>query len=125
MRAETRRAVFLISDVLGLGAGVADRIVVMYAGRVVESADAADILGRAVHPYTAELLKCVPDLRKPRLERMPSLAGHAPSAGGPEAGCAFAPRCPLVGERCRSERPVLRDIGGAGHQAACHHPLPA
>jgi oligopeptide transport system ATP-binding protein len=125
MRAESRMAIVLISHDLGLVAGLADRIVVMYAGRVVESANAADILGRAVHPYTAELLKCVPDLRRPRLGRMPSLAGQAPSAGDPETGCAFAPRCPLARERCRSERPVLRDIGGAEHQAACHYPLPA
>ena len=122
MRAESRMAIVLISHDLGLVAGLADRIVVMYAGRVVESAGAADILGRAVHPYTVELLKCVPDLRRPRLERMPSLTGQAPSAGGPETGCAFAPRCPLARERCRSERPVLRAIGGAAHQAACHYP---
>ena len=125
MRQESRMAIVLISHDLGLVAGLADRIVVMYAGRVVESAGAADILGRAVHPYTAELLKCVPDLRGPRLERMPSLAGQAPSAGGPETGCAFAPRCPLADERCRSERPVLRAVGGAAHQAACHYPLSA
>jgi oligopeptide transport system ATP-binding protein len=125
MRAESRMAIVLISHDLGLVAGLADRIVVMYAGRVVESAGAAAILGRAVHPYTAELLKCVPDLRGPRLERMPSLAGQAPSAGGPETGCAFAPRCPLADERCRSERPVLRAVGGAAHQAACHYPLSA
>src|SRR5476649_2862861 len=61
MRQESRMAIVLISHDLGLVAGLADRIAVMYAGRVVESAGAADILGRAVHPYTAELLKCVPD----------------------------------------------------------------
>ena len=125
MRQESRMAIVLISHDLGLVAGLADRIVVMYAGRVVESAGAADILGRALHPYTAELLKCVPDLSRPRLERMPSLAGQAPGAASPETGCAFAPRCPLADERCRSERPVLRDAGVAAHQAACHHPLPA
>jgi oligopeptide transport system ATP-binding protein len=123
MRQESRMATVLISHDLGLVAGLADRIVVMYAGRVVESAGAADILERAVHPYTAELLKCVPDLRRPRLERMPSLAGQAPSASSAEVGCAFAPRCPLAGERCLSERPLLRHIGGAAHQAACHYPL--
>jgi oligopeptide transport system ATP-binding protein len=123
MRQESRMAIVLISHDLGLVAGLADRIVVMYGGRVVESAGAADILERAVHPYTAELLKCVPDLRRPRLERMPSLAGQAPSASSAEVGCAFAPRCPLAGERCLSERPLLRHIGGAAHQAACHYPL--
>jgi oligopeptide transport system ATP-binding protein len=125
MREESRMAIVLISHDLGLVAGLADRIVVMYGGRVVESAGAADILERAVHPYTAELLKCVPDLSRPRLERMPTLAGQAPSASSAEAGCAFAPRCPLAGERCKSERPLLRDIGAAAHQAACHYPLPA
>jgi oligopeptide transport system ATP-binding protein len=125
MRAELRMAIVLISHDLGLVAGLADRIVVMYGGRVVESAGAADILGRAVHPYTVELLKCVPDLRLPRLARMPSLAGNPPAASGPETGCAFAPRCPLAEQRCRSERPVLRDIGGAAHQAACHFPVTA
>jgi oligopeptide/dipeptide ABC transporter ATP-binding protein len=123
MRAESRIAVVLISHDLGLVAGLADRIVVMYAGRVVESAGAAEILGRAAHPYTAELLKCVPDLRGPRLERMPSVAGQAPSGSSSEPGCAFAPRCPRAGERCNSERPVLREIGSPAHQAACHHPL--
>jgi oligopeptide transport system ATP-binding protein len=123
MRQESRMAIVLISHDLGLVAGLADRIVVMYGGRIVESAGAADILERAVHPYTAELLKCVPDLRRPRLERMPSLAGQAPSASSAEAGCAFAPRCALAGERCLTERPLLRHIGGAAHQAACHYPL--
>jgi len=123
MRQESRMAIVLISHDLGLVAGLADRIAVMYAGRIVESASAADILGRAAHPYTAELLRCVPDLRGPRLGRMPSLAGQAPDASSPETGCAFAPRCPAAGERCRSERPLLRDTRGASHQAACHYPL--
>ncbi|HLZ98089.1 MAG TPA: ABC transporter ATP-binding protein [Steroidobacteraceae bacterium] len=123
MRAESHMAIVLISHDLGLVAGLADRIVVMYAGRVVESAGAADLLGRAVHPYTAALLKCVPDLRAPRLERMPSLAGQPPSAWSLGTGCAFAPRCPSARERCNSERPVLRDVDGTAHQAACHYPL--
>ena len=123
MREESRMAIVLISHDLGVVAGLADRILVMYAGRVVESAAAADILQRAEHPYTAELLRCVPNLLGPRLERMPSLAGVAPSPMSIERGCAFAPRCPRVSERCRTERPLLRGLGGSAHQIACHYPI--
>jgi oligopeptide transport system ATP-binding protein len=125
MRDESHMAVVLISHDLGVVAGLADRILVMYAGRVVESAAAADILQHAEHPYTAELLKCVPNLLGPRLERMPSLAGVAPSAMSTERGCAFAPRCPRVSERCWVERPLLRECRGSAHQVACHYPIPA
>jgi oligopeptide transport system ATP-binding protein len=121
-RAESKMAIVLISHDLGVVAELADRILVMYAGRVVESAAAADILQGAAHPYTAELLKCVPNLASPRLARMPSLPGAAPSAGDAPPGCAFAPRCPAVRERCLVERPLLRGCGRA-HQAACHFPL--
>jgi oligopeptide transport system ATP-binding protein len=124
MREESRMATVLISHDLGVVAALADRIVVMYAGRVVESAGTADVMRRTGHPYTAELLKCVPDLRRPRLERMPSLAGQAPSPSSVERGCAFAPRCPRVSELCRTERPLLRE-SRAAHQVACHYPLSA
>ncbi|MDB6083106.1 MAG: oppD [Gammaproteobacteria bacterium] len=125
MREESLMAVVLISHDLGVVSALADRIIVMYAGRAVESAAAADLLQRAEHPYTAELLKCVPDLLRPRLQRMPSLAGQTPSASSPERGCAFAPRCPRVSERCRVERPLLRESRAAAHEVACHHPLSA
>jgi oligopeptide transport system ATP-binding protein len=123
MREQSRMAIVLISHDLGLVAGLADRIVVLYGGRVVESGGVGDILQRALHPYTAELLKCVPNLLLPRLDRMPSLAGQAPSPSAAERGCAFAPRCPRVGERCWAERPLLRDARAAAHQFACHNPV--
>jgi oligopeptide/dipeptide ABC transporter ATP-binding protein len=116
-------AVVLISHDLGVVAGIADRIIVMYGGRVVESGRAPHILQRAEHPYTAELLKCVPDLKGPRLDRMPTLAGQAPSPSAIEAGCAFAPRCSRAAARCRAERPVLRELPAAAHDVACHFPL--
>jgi oligopeptide transport system ATP-binding protein len=125
MREQSRMAIALISHDLGLVAGLADRIVVMYGGRVVESGGVGEILQRPLHPYTAELLKCVPNLLRPRLDRMPSLAGQAPSPTSAETGCAFAPRCPRAGERCWAERPLLRDSPAAAHQFACHDPLPA
>lgn len=123
LRAELRMATALISHDLGVVAELADRILVMYAGRLVESADAQTLLRRAAHPYTAALLQCVPSLEGPRLERMPSLPGTAPSASGAALGCAFAPRCVQVRERCRSERPSLRATGTQDQQVACHFPL--
>lgn len=125
MRAESHTAIVLISHDLGVVAGLADRIVVMYAGRVVENAAAADILRHAAHPYTAELLKCVPNLSGPRLARMPSLPGVAPSPSSMAPGCAFAPRCARVRERCRVERPLLERPRENAHDVACHYPLTA
>jgi oligopeptide transport system ATP-binding protein len=127
MRREVGMALVLISHDLGVVAGLADRILVMYAGRIVESAAAAALFQQPHHPYTAELLKCIPSLSGPRLERLPTLAGQPPQPGDSVVGCAFAPRCPRAAERCRVERPVLEDAGLAqgriAHQVACHFPL--
>ena len=122
IRAEAGMSMVLISHDLAVVAGLADRVLVMYAGRVVESAAAADLFARARHPYTAELLKCSPSLTGPILSRLPTLAGQPPLPGESVAGCAFAPRCPRAAERCRMERPVLSDeiCGGS---VACHFPL--
>ena len=122
LRLETGLSIALISHDLGVVAGLAERIVVMYAGRVVESARAAELLRRPRHPYTDLLLKCVPNLAEARLERMPCLPGQPPSPTATERGCAFAPRCPLASERCRAERPTLRPVGEVA-QVACHYPL--
>jgi oligopeptide transport system ATP-binding protein len=139
MREEVGMALVLISHDLGVVAGLADRILVMYAGRIVESAATHELFRHARHPYTAELLKCIPNLAGPRLERLPTLPGQPPQAGDTFAGCAFAPRCARVAERCRVERPPLADIGGAprgdsrgvgesaagsaSRRVACHFPL--
>jgi oligopeptide transport system ATP-binding protein len=122
LRLELGMAIALISHDLGVVAGLADRIVVMYAGRVVESARASELLQRARHPYTALLLKCVPNLADARLDRMPCLPGQPPSPAALERGCAFAPRCPRATEHCREERPPLREVSESA-QVACHYPL--
>jgi oligopeptide transport system ATP-binding protein len=122
LRHEFGLSLVLISHDLAVVGGIADRIVVMYGGRVVERAAAAQLLHRPRHPYTAELLRCVPSMRGPIPPRMATLPGIPPRADEPEVGCAFAPRCPRAKEQCRSERPLLRAEGDA---AACHFPLNA
>ncbi len=123
MRADFGMALALISHDLGVIAGLADNILVMYAGSVVEYAAAQELLRRPRHPYTAELLKCIPTLSGPRLARLPSLAGYPPAPGELSDGCPFAPRCSRAAERCRAERPQLQ--GPLLSQVACHFPLSA
>jgi oligopeptide transport system ATP-binding protein len=122
LRLDSGLAIALISHDLGVVAGLADRVAVMYAGRIVESAPTAELLRAPRHPYTALLLQCVPDLRAPRSARMPSLPGQPPSAAALPPGCAFAPRCPRASERCRAQRPPLQPVAQGG-ELACHHPL--
>jgi oligopeptide transport system ATP-binding protein len=121
VRAEFGMALVLISHDLAVVAGIADRILVMYAGRIVESAPAGDLWRAPRHPYSAELLKCALTLSGPILTRLPTLPGQPPHPHEVSGGCAFAPRCPRAAERCRLERPILS--GADAHQAACHFPL--
>ena len=122
MRAQFGTSIVLISHDLGVVAGIAERIVVMYAGRVVESAPMRELLRAPRHPYTALLTQCAPSLHQPRRDRMPCLKGQPPNPSEPESGCAFAPRCPRVSDRCREQRPPLTRIDELC-QVACHHPL--
>jgi oligopeptide transport system ATP-binding protein len=122
MRAQFGSSIVLISHDLGVVAGIAERIVVVYAGRVVASAPTRQLLGAPRHPYTALLTQCAPSLHRARLARMPTLDGQPPNPAEPAIGCAFAPRCPGVSERCREERPALLRIDALS-EVACHHPL--
>ena len=121
VRGEFGMALALISHDLAVVAGLADRIQVMYAGRIVEDAAARELFRHPRHPYTAQLLNCIPTLCGPRLERLPTLAGQPPQPGEKLEACAFAPRCPRAAERCRVERPMLR--GSPASRVACHFPL--
>jgi peptide/nickel transport system ATP-binding protein len=107
----------LISHNLAVVANMADRIGVMYLGRLVEIGDAADILDAPLHPYTRLLLETVPDISHPGRVRTP-LQGEVPSPLKPPPGCHFHPRCPLAKERCRRERPQALHRGTRA--VACH-----
>jgi len=116
-------ALVLITHDLGVVAGIADRVAVMYAGRLVEVAPVHELYAEPRHPYTAALLASVPRLRGPASDRLTGVEGQPPSPAQSAPGCAFAPRCGRAAARCRDERPALE--GGDGRAVACHSPLPA
>jgi oligopeptide/dipeptide ABC transporter ATP-binding protein len=114
---ERRLARLIITHDLELAAATCDRTLVMYAGSIVESAASAALHASPLHPYTSALLASRPSLdRKPR--RLPVIPGRPLSAAEAPPGCAYAPRCPLVIDRCRTEPPELRPLGTG--QVACH-----
>ena len=116
VRARGLGLLFVTHD-LDLAAAVTDTIVVMYAGRIVESGAAGTVSERPAHPYSAGLLASRP--RLDRVERPVAIPGRAAAAADVGEGCAFAPRCSFATERCSGERPRLRDVGG--RTVACHH----
>jgi peptide/nickel transport system ATP-binding protein len=114
----------VISHDLSVVRYLADRIGVMYLGRMVEVAPASDIYEKPAHPYTAGLIEAIP-LPNPQLarqERKTAVRGELPSAQNPPSGCRFRTRCPRAAERCAAEVPALRPFG-TNHLAACHFPL--
>jgi peptide/nickel transport system ATP-binding protein len=113
-------AVIMITHDMGVVAEVADRVVVMYAGRVVEQGTKQDLFYDPQHPYTWGLLGSIARLDRPKPKRLTAIPGVPPSLINLPQGCAFGPRCPQRFERC-SERPELRDrIGDSKHLDACH-----
>jgi oligopeptide/dipeptide ABC transporter ATP-binding protein len=112
-------AMLVITHNLGVVARYADRVNVMYAGRIIERATARELYAHPRHPYTLGLLKSVPRLDVPRRQRLEPIVGQPPDLTRLPAGCAFAPRCAFAVARCLTERPELRAVGGADHVAAC------
>lgn len=118
LQRELGMGMLFVTHDLGLVAEVADRVAVMYAGRVAELAPAADVFSRPRHPYTRGLLTSLPFLDD-EVERLTPIEGTVPSLRAMPLGCAFAPRCAQASETCRTAAPELT---GA---VACHHPLAA
>jgi oligopeptide transport system ATP-binding protein len=119
LKQRLRMALVLITHDLGVIATMCDRVMVMYAGRIVESGPAQVIFQRPQHPYTKSLLACIPRLDAPTEETLPVIPGAPPSAGYHSSGCEFAPRCPYALARCERERPHLVEFA-ADRAKACH-----
>jgi peptide/nickel transport system ATP-binding protein len=116
LREKFHLTILLISHNLGIVAQMADRITVMYGGRVVETGVAQDVFADPMHPYTQGLLASIPNIKldQPELKTMP---GAPPDLVAPPAGCVFHPRCPHVMDRCKKEQPLF--FARNGHRAAC------
>jgi peptide/nickel transport system ATP-binding protein len=123
VRRETGMAIVLISHDLGLVAENCDRVAVMYAGRLVEEAPAAELFDAPWHPYAQGLIGSLPPIDGPR-RRLSGIAGAVPDPKAMPPGCAFAPRCGLVSDRCLREVPTLRAVGGH-RRVACVIERPA
>jgi oligopeptide transport system ATP-binding protein len=119
LREQVGMSMIWITHDLGVVAGLADRVIVMYAGYIVEEADVFELYGNPRHPYTHALLEALPrsDRRRDQT-RLKSIPGAPPNLLVEPRGCPFAPRCPLAGQDCWDANPVLTTIA-AGHQVAC------
>ncbi len=123
LRADTGAAIMLITHDLGVIAELADEVVVMYAGRVVERASVANLFAEPQHPYTIGLLGSIPKLHL-KQDRLAAIEGQVPTPMTLMAGCRFAPRCPFAEVRCEAAVPPLTELTD-GHFAACWKaPLP-
>ncbi len=119
LRRDNGMAIALITHDLGVIAGLADRVMVMYAGAIAEEGDVRSIFKNPQHPYTEGLLKSMPRLDAHGLTRLDTIGGQPPNLQNLPTGCTFRERCRYAVERCMSERPQLRDIGG-GRAKSCH-----
>lgn len=118
MREKMGMAMIWITHDLGVVAGMADRVIVMYAGYIVEEAIVDDLYERPQHPYTLALLAALPRVDQRRENRLKSIPGAPPNLLIAPHGCPFAPRCEYVIDQCRQEMPPLAPVA-AGHKAAC------
>lgn len=119
LKEEQDMGMLLITHDLGVVAEMCDRVVVMYAGRVVEEASVTDLFERPQHPYTKGLIQSVPKLRQ-KVRRLESIPGIVPDLSAMPEGCKFAPRCPHAVESCRVQEPELLPVPGqAGRKSRC------
>ncbi len=120
LAAERRTAVVLITHDMGVVADIADRVAVMYAGRIAETGPTAQIFARPRHPYTSLLLASIPRLTDAPKSALAVIEGRVPTPAEFGPGCRFASRCPLADDTCRAATPPLRDMGD-GRLSACFH----
>jgi oligopeptide/dipeptide ABC transporter ATP-binding protein len=114
-----KTAIVLISHNLALISQNCHRVIVMYTGRIVEELNAHELVTDPLHPYTKALLGAVPQIGQPREQPLSHIPGEIPDIAVPPPGCPYHPRCPLAGDRCRIERPMLLSRPG-GRRLACH-----
>jgi len=123
LRDEREMAVVLITHNIGVAAAIADRVAIMYAGRVVEIGTAKEVLQSPKHPYTQALLSSMPRIGASDAERLTTISGTPPSLATIPAGCAFNPRCTRTIDVCKVEVPKLvATTTGTKHAFACHNP---
>ena len=112
-------AMLIITHNLGVVARYADRVNVMYAGKMIEQGTAREVYANPRHPYTLGLLRSVPRLDEPRKSKLKPIDGQPPDLTQLPAGCSFAPRCAFKIDRCTREIPPLKTVGGPSHLSAC------
>jgi peptide/nickel transport system ATP-binding protein len=116
-------AMIIITHDLGVVAGRADEVAVMYAGRVVERAPTQALFKRMHMPYTEALLAAIPKLETAPHTPLPAISGRPPDPTRPLKGCSFAPRCRYATGLCRAAKPELKSAEISGHLFACFHPI--
>ncbi len=121
-REEYNMSQLFITHDIAVGKLIADRIVVMYLGKIVEIGPTEEVLKNPAHPYTRALIQAVPSIARRKREKKLRITGEVPNAVNIPSGCRFHPRCPLADELCREREPELVEVGH-NHFVACHHPL--
>ncbi|MEM8752651.1 MAG: ABC transporter ATP-binding protein [Pseudomonadota bacterium] len=124
LRQDLGMGVIWITHDLGVVAGIADRVMVMYGGQVVEHAPTSELFARPQHPYTRALMQTIPDIAGERPDRLLSISGQPPILRARPSACAFAPRCAHAHDKCLAANPLIEDRG-AGHDVACWWRPPA
>jgi peptide/nickel transport system ATP-binding protein len=124
LQSQMGMSIMLITHAMGVVAETAQRVVVMYAGRVVEEATVEKLFAAPAHPYTKGLIRSIPriDFDSAHKQRLEAIPGSVPKLINPPKGCRFAPRCQYASDRCTQEMPQLRETS-AGHLVACHFSL--
>jgi peptide/nickel transport system ATP-binding protein len=122
LKAELGMGIILITHDMGVIAGRADRVVVMYAGEKIESSATSELFNNVRHPYTEALLASIPKLNQDKSQELYSIPGLPPDLRRPPLACRFAPRCAFATDQCRAEKPPLKDGDLPNHPFACFHP---